>query len=611
MHRKRKPDLRNLLKNMKHKKAIIISAVIIAAIAAAGVFVSAKKSKAKNENTSLVSASVERGSVEKTISGSGSVEPYERYEIIPLVNGEITDCPYEVGDYVEKGAVIYTFDTSDALIDMEKQNNSMEKSTITYNEALEKQKKLTVSAGSSGRITSLEVAVGDEVKAGDTIAKTKDDVSLSVKLPFNKEQISHIKTGSTASLSSSAQMSTFPGKVTYVDKTPSADESGSAVYYVTVSFTNPGSVSEGSVLGGEINGQVCPGGAVVSFGEEKQIKAELDGKISKLYVGEGGYVKKNQTIATLTSDDLTNSLEKSKLEYNDAKLSLESQKNKLADYTITAPISGTVLTKTSKKGDTIDKTNSAVTMMVIGDVSRLKFNLSVDELDIAEVSTGQKVKITSDAIEGEEFEGVITELSMEGEASNGVTTYNAVVTIDNPGNLKPSMNVDAVVVLNSVSDVLRIPSAAVKSSGGRSFVFVKDNGKLPKTNDTKKSDKMPSGDKDNMPSGDKGNMPSGDKGNMPNGDKANAPAADTDKVPQAPDGYKSVEIKTGLAGDDYTEVQSGLNEGEEIFYQQSTSTQSGNMFGFGGGGMGGGPGGGMGGGPSGGGPGGGMGGGPR
>ena len=100
MHRKRKPDLRNLLKNMKHKKAIIISAVIIAAIAAAGVFVSAKKSKAKNENTSLVSASVERGSVEKTISGSGSVEPYERYEIIPLVNGEITDCPYEVGDYV-------------------------------------------------------------------------------------------------------------------------------------------------------------------------------------------------------------------------------------------------------------------------------------------------------------------------------------------------------------------------------------------------------------------------------------------------------------------------------------------------------------------------------
>ena len=473
------------------------------------------------------------------------------------------------------------------------------------------------------------------MRSGDTIAKIKDDVNLSVKLPFNKEQISHIKVGQTASLSSSAQMSSFSGKVTYVDKTPSADEGGSAVYYVTVGFTNPGAVSEGTILGGEINGQVSPGGATVSFGEEKQIKAELDGKVSKLYVGEGAYVSKNQAIASLSSEDLDNTLQKSKLEYDDAKLSLQSQQNKLDDYTITAPISGTVLTKTSKKGDTIDKTNASVTMMVIGDVSKLKFNLSVDELDIAKVSVGQKVVITSDAVEGKEFEGEITELSMEGEASNGVTTYNAVVTINEPGELKPSMNVDAVVVLDSVSDALRIPSAAVKEAMGHSYVFVKDDGKTPKTDDKKKDSKLMlpesgSNDKsgntdksgrsdnstssdgssgsDSSPDSDKqgaGQMPGGAPPQMPDGvqqnsgDSGNMPSAPSGeaRVPQAPDGYKAVEIETGLAGDDFTEVLSGLNEGQEIFYQQSTSSGNNMMFGgMGGpGGMGGGPGGGMGG----------------
>ena len=200
--------------------------------------------------------------------------------------------------------------------------------------------------------------------------------------------------------------------------------------------------------------------------------------MSKLYVADGAYVSKGQTIAVLSSDSLAEEMRMSEIEYNDAKLSLESQQEALDDYSITSPISGTVLTKNSKVGDTVDRTNSSVTMMVIGDVSKLKFNLSIDELDIDKVSAGQQVKITCDAVEGEEFLGEITEISMEGTATDGVTTYDATVTIYNPGNLKPSMNVDAVVVLQSVDNVLRIPAADVKTAMGKSYVFVKDDGKL-------------------------------------------------------------------------------------------------------------------------------------
>ena len=629
----------------------IITIAIIAAVLGGAVFGIVKWQKGKTAETEGIQAlsTVTRGDFELTISGSCTVEPYERYEIIPLVNGEITSCPYEVGDYVEEGSVVYTFDKSDALLSLEKQNNSMEKSTLTYNSAMEEAEKLTVKSAYGGRITKMNVEAGDEVNANEVIATVRDDVNLKVTLPFNKEQIAYISKGDTATLSSSAQMSNFTGTVTYVDSTASAASDGSSVYYVTVEFKNPGAVTDGTNLGAQINGQISPGYGTVSFGEEKQIKAEISGTVTRLYAEEGAYITKNSTVATLKSDDLSSSLRRSQLEYNDAKLSLQSQKDALDDYTVTSPISGTVLTKNSKQGDTIDRSNSSVTMMVIGDVSKLKFSLSIDELDIARVSVGQKVKITSDAVENTEFEGEITNISMEGTASNGVTTYDATVTINDPGELKPSMNVDAVVVIESAENAIRIPSSDIQTAMGISYVYIK-NESLSDTNVTveeaiKEAEK--SGEaKDNGKSeihpntvvpaegAPKGDMPEGmsrpegaPAGGMPEGmtPPEGAPAdgmpegmsppegappegmrragrnntSILSKLPEAPEGFTTVIIETGIEGDDFTEVISGLEEGQEIYQQEVSSTSTmgfGRMGGMGGGmpgGMPGGMGGGM------------------
>ena len=118
----------------KHRKKFIITAIIIVLIAALGVIIAKKKSGGKTDNQMQLST-VTRGDVEKTITGSAAVEPYERYEIIPLVNGEITDAPYEVGDFVNEGDVLYTFDMSDVQLSMQKQQNSMQKSEISRAES--------------------------------------------------------------------------------------------------------------------------------------------------------------------------------------------------------------------------------------------------------------------------------------------------------------------------------------------------------------------------------------------------------------------------------------------------------------------------------------------
>ena len=246
------------VKRIPVKKIIAAAAAVVIAAGSVIAYMRFSGNGNRTQATENVSE-VTRGNVELTISGSGTVEPYERYEIIPHVNGEIISCPYEVGDYVEAGDVVYSSDMSDALLDLEKQNNSMEKSTITYNNAMSQGEKLTIKAPADGRITMLSVSEGDEVNANDSVAAIKDDVNLTVKIPFNGEQINYISKGSTATLSSSEQMSNFSGTVTYVDSIPSASSDGSSVYYVTVEFTNPGAVYEGAALGAQINGQIKPG----------------------------------------------------------------------------------------------------------------------------------------------------------------------------------------------------------------------------------------------------------------------------------------------------------------------------------------------------------------
>ena len=191
---------------------------------------------------------------------------------------------------------------------------------------------------------------------------------------------------------------------------------------------------------------------------------------------------------------------------------------------------------------------------------------------------------------------------MEGTSSNGVTTYDAVVTIDEPGELKPSMNVDAVIVVESAQNVLRIDTNNIKTARGKSYVFVKDDG--ASTQGTNKAQGMPQGQRPDMSgtenangerpanaaqgqkqsengAGNSGQAQTGGEnagGNMPQGGQRQM-------MPTAPDGFKTVEIEIGISGDDYTEVKSGLSEGDLIYVQEVSSSSTNNMFGPMGGGM--------------------------
>ncbi len=579
-----------------NKKKIIIAGVAVVAVVGICVGVGThfkKKSAATNAEIKL--STVEKGNIEVLISGSGTVEPYERYEIISSVEGDILSAPFEIGDSVKKDDILFQIDSSDAEIDLQKQENSLKSSQISNEETKKDMEKLSITAPCDGVISDMSIKKGDEIKNNAEIATVTETNSLEVELPFNESQVQSISVGQSAQISSSAHMSTVYGTVSHVDSNPTPQSDGSMLYNVTVNFKNPGSFTAGTLVGGSIGSMVSPGSGAVKYRYREVVNSETEGTVTSILHTNGDYVKKGTTIATIENDSITNSVIKSNISYQDAQLSLENKKNSLEDYTITSPIDGTVLSKEYKAGDTIGKSNQSVSLMVVADVSKLKFTLEIDELDVSKVKAEQSVQITCDAVPEETFTGRITNVSLEGSASNGVTTYTADVVIDEPGSLRPSMNIDASVVVESANDVLMLPANDVKTIGNMSYVFVKEedtsSGSKNKTDSGEEKVKadMPEGERadggrpEGMPENGTGKQNRGKNGENAEQDaKAQKGAG---RLPEAPDGFVTQLVTTGIASDDYIEIKSGLNEGDRVYTQSVAVTSNNQMPGMPGGGM--------------------------
>ena len=177
----------------------------------------------------------------------------------------------------------------------------------------------------------------------------------------------------------------------------------------------------------------------------------------------GDTISSGDRICTITGDSVDNAIESARISVSNAATSLESAQENLEDYSITAPISGTVVTKTAKAGDNIEG-GSDSTLCVIYDLSYLEMTISIDELDISSVEVGQEVQITADAVEGEVYTGVVTEVSVAGTTSGGITTYPVTVRIDETDGLLPGMNVDAEIVISMSTWRWRPASAMTATS---------------------------------------------------------------------------------------------------------------------------------------------------
>ena len=504
--------------------------------------------------TSYTTAEVTRMDVSSSITGSGTLEAADSYSVTTLIEGSILTADFEEGDEVEEGTILYTIDSSDASNSLEQAEISLNQAQRSYNNQLESQEDLTITAPVAGQVYSIDVEVGDDVTAGETVATIRDSQTMSLEVSFPADDASSFYVGQSATVTLDSTFETLTGTISKISGTDTVLTGNVIVRTVTIDVSNPGGLSTEQTASAAVGTATSTASGTFTYKEEETVTAEVSGEVSSIRVSEGDQVSSGQTLIVLTSDDLDDSLQSASESLRNAEISLENQYENLDDYTITSPIKGTIVDKNYNAGET---TEANPVLCTIYDLSYLTMTLSVDELDIASIEVGQSVSIVADAVEDTTYTGTVTKVSVAGTSSGSATTYPVTIRIDETDGLLPGMSVDATIELASAEDVLAIPSAALNRED---TVLV-----------------------------------TADSPSAANGTLVESTAEDGED-------YYSVEVTTGVSGDDYLEIVSGLQEGDTVAYipTSSSSSEMGMMMGGMPGGMGGGMpsgGGGMGGGP--------------
>lgn len=446
------------------KKQIIIISAAVAVAAAVAVFAVVKKSSKKKSDGETATARVTRGSISRVLEGSGTLEAIDQYEVSALVSGDVTADFFEEGDMVSKDQVLYKIDASSIEKNIDKAQNALSQSKMSYSEAVEAYSDLTVSAPCKGVIKTLYIKNGDDIKTGDRVCDIVDSDTMTLEIKFLSSQAGGIYSGQAANIEMTGGGGSYMGTVKTVSSGSTVNSLGVPVTNVEISVTNPGAITTGDTATAVVDGTACAEPGTFKYYHEETVTAKASGKVRNLSLIEGDRVSAGRTILTIESSSVSNQVKKSALSVSDAELSLKGLQDDLDQYSISSPIAGKVIQKTVKAGDKVASQQGSTSMAVIADLSALTMTMNIDELDISSVKVGQDVEVTADALENQVFHGVVNKVSVIGTSQNGVTTYPVEVLLSDVENtdLIPGMNVSATIVLEKKDDVLLIPTTAVK-----------------------------------------------------------------------------------------------------------------------------------------------------
>ena len=409
----------------------------------------------------------ERIDLTVSVSGSGTVNPIESYRVGALVTGEVLDAPFEEGDWVEKGDLLYRMDAGDAEIAIQQAQLSLRQAQMNYDELRANQ---TPGASAAGVVQQVYVQKGDLVSPGSAIAEIADTSTMTLTIPFQSADAAHLSVGQGAMVTLAGTMEQLPGTVESISSAELVGTGGALVRQVKIRVSNPGALTAGHTATATVGEYACAGSGSFEENMRQTVVAQTSGEVSAVHVTAGSRVSAGGALVTLGGSAANSALENAAISRENAALSLQRAQDALENYIITAPISGTVVEKNFKTGDKIETESLSAAngrLAVLYDMSTLTFKMDINDLDINKLALGQQVLVQVPALDGQSFTGRVDKINISGVTSNGFTTYPVTINLEGDGNeltqagLKPGMNISAQIIIEEAGEVLCLPVEAV------------------------------------------------------------------------------------------------------------------------------------------------------
>ncbi len=236
-----------------------------------------------------------------------------------------------------------------------------------------------------------------------------------------------------------------------------------------------------------------------------EVRFIRQGRIEAILVEEGDYVEEGETLAKLENDkeglsvlQAENALKEAESELESAKvgsaksvvekrerqlqekkLELQLKRKDMEDTFLKAPFSGMVSKVYVEKGEMLSgqagSASGAILRLI--DTSRLFAEVSVDEVDIAQVREGQRSEVMIDAYPDEIIPGKVVHIATETTISQGLVGVDVKIELAKlDPRLKPGFTATADIVVGETKGALILPVEAVNETPMGSFVVVSQEG---------------------------------------------------------------------------------------------------------------------------------------
>jgi HlyD family secretion protein len=243
----------------------------------------------------------------------------------------------------------------------------------------------------------------------------------------------------------------------------------------------------------------------------------------------------------------------------------ESARFDLSKVRIESPINGIVTRRNIEEGETVvigTMNNAGTVLLTIADMSVIQAEVEVDETDLPSVKMGQPAKVTIDAMPGQTFTGKVTEIGNSpiqqagAQSSTQATNFKVVVTLDKEiAEVRPGFTCTAEITTAVRDSVLAVPIQATTVRE----VVVDDKGNIVREPEDEKKPRRPTA----MPGAQAAELKPGQSRKELEG----VFVVQNNKALFMP-------VKTGIAGEKYFEVLSGLKEGDAVITGPFASVRS-------------------------------------
>ncbi|HPE15567.1 MAG TPA: HlyD family efflux transporter periplasmic adaptor subunit, partial [Oscillospiraceae bacterium] len=460
-------------KKKKNTRRRIITLAIVAVVVGAGIFGLVKLLGKKEEKVPLTDF-VTRGSIQSTVTGQGVAQAKESKTITLAAGGTVQEVFVTDGQQVHVGDPLYRIDSSVAEEAVETAQKAVTSAENSLQDLLDAYQELTVKAPHGGKLLDVrDVSVGDDVSVGETLATLVDDSKLRLELYFSYGYESDISVGQAATVSIPATMATVPGTVEAINKVRRISPEGSVLFEVSILLDNPGTLT--SEMGATAALRSASGESILPYeaGElayyrSTDIVTKAGGEAE--WVGplmDYAQVSAGDSLLRMSEEDTAEQIETARNTLESAQENLDEAVENLANFNAVSPINGTVLSCSLTVGEEVESGRVAIS---IANTSVMIINAEIDERNISYVKSGMPVSIDQ---WGTPFFGTVESVSLEGSYSNGVSTFPAVIRVDNPdGALLSGSYITYSLVASQSDDCLLVPIQSVQ------YVNIEEDGTI-------------------------------------------------------------------------------------------------------------------------------------